>query len=167
MGTPAYIFSPTETVPTARELISWTAGKGYQLKINPELFEDEDEEQELIADILDSADWKELGFENENDQWVLEITAQRKDDPNAYFQETMDDLKVMVADAKRSNSLDAVRKHRNSTQLLFDIQVNVQDKEVFPTQDIVISYFLENLKAIALLENTGAFIDDKRTIAKL
>ena len=167
MGTHVCVFSTTETVPSARELISWAAGKGHQLKINPERFDEEEEEQQFLAENLDSTLWSELSFANSDNQWVLNVTAQRKRDPDTLFQETMDEFRSLVAKAKRSKGIERVIQHLGSTQLLFDIQINVIDEQVWPAQNAVIDYFLQKLPSIALLENVDAFIDTKGTMAKL
>jgi hypothetical protein len=73
MGTHAYIFSQSDVIPTLCELFDPAAKRGYTLKLSPERFDDDLEEQAFLDKFMDSSEWRDVSFANQADEWVLKI----------------------------------------------------------------------------------------------
>jgi len=165
MGTHAYFFCAIDKLPTIRELFEWAADKGYRLKLHPEFFDDDEEEQAYLRENLDSHDWKDLSLADSQERWVGMISHWRKND--AYFVADMRMFMVKLGRVPDSPAKEAVKARLDAAVLLVDMQFNVSERETWPVQDAIVAYFYERLGAIAYLDNVGKFVQGDKTLLKV
>src|SRR6185503_9997019 len=97
MGTHAYIFSQSDVIPTLRELFDLAAQRGYTLKLRPDMFDDDEEEQEFLNRFMDSSDWREVSFANLDNEWILHMYYVRRGETHFtrdvdHFRKGLDDF---------------------------------------------------------------------------
>ncbi len=164
MGTHVYIFSQSDIIPTLRELFDLAAGRGYRLKLNPDMFDDDEEEQEFLDEYRDSSDWREVSFATQADEWVLHIYYVRRGE--TYFTRDIDVFRKRLDTVAPTPGNMQVIQHLDATRVYYDIQIGLSGKDVWPPQEAIINYFQSRPTDLLYLDNLDVYTLNSKTILK-